>query len=48
MGKLSFYKHVKSGLNPVLFFSLSGTEDPPAVCEISPLVSYFGEVRLIV
>ncbi|KAM6110311.1 UDP-N-acetylhexosamine pyrophosphorylase-like protein 1 [Pterocles gutturalis] len=23
--------------------SPSGTEDPPAVCEISPLVSYFGE-----
>ncbi|KAM9256751.1 UDP-N-acetylhexosamine pyrophosphorylase-like protein 1 isoform 2-T2 [Cariama cristata] len=23
--------------------SLSGTEDPPAVCEVSPLVSYFGE-----
>ncbi|XP_064379602.1 UDP-N-acetylhexosamine pyrophosphorylase-like protein 1 isoform X2 [Dromaius novaehollandiae] len=23
--------------------SLSGTEEPPAVCEISPLVSYFGE-----
>ncbi|XP_072792756.1 UDP-N-acetylhexosamine pyrophosphorylase-like protein 1 isoform X2 [Taeniopygia guttata] len=23
--------------------SVSGTEDPPAVCEISPLVSYFGE-----
>uniref|UniRef100_A0A8D2IMB5 UDP-N-acetylglucosamine pyrophosphorylase 1 like 1 n=1 Tax=Varanus komodoensis TaxID=61221 RepID=A0A8D2IMB5_VARKO len=26
--------------------SLLGDEDPPAVCEISPLVSYFGEVRV--
>nr|XP_041575578.1 UDP-N-acetylhexosamine pyrophosphorylase-like protein 1 isoform X3 [Taeniopygia guttata] len=28
--------------------SVSGTEDPPAVCEISPLVSYFGEVRITI
>lgn len=28
-------------------FSLARDEDPPAVCEISPLVSYFGEVRLL-
>jgi hypothetical protein len=28
--------------------SLPPDEDPPAICEISPLVSYSGEVRALV